>query len=570
MPGLRLTDLHLDWEERLFRGLRALWRGFRPEGVEQSGHIAQLGSLVPRLEGIASLVAGRPLKVLPCRGAGGLRGEELLFPERMDLAPASRADAAEVNAALFVLRAVLAGAMLREEGPLPARREAAVARLREELPALGRAWEEALALQAAAGRVVLWGELFEPPRAPEGAGGGGDEATAREAREAEARAAERIEVLELAEEEPRPLPIHAFEKVETAEPFSGALRNLDGEDDLSDHLEALDEVDLGHLIRGGPQAHSLLRAEIALEAEVPEVGDIGPDEPGIAYPEWDLRRQAYRPDWTRVYPARAQAADPAWTRAARGRQRATVERLLVEQVRQRERLSAQPRQLDGEEIDLDALTDAWAARCAGQAPDPRLYVRSARLRPDRATLLLMDISLSADAWVEDRRVLDVARESALVLGEVAQRLGERLQIQAFASHTRHKVRCLMIRDWHEPWSLARDRLGALHPQGYTRIGPALRHATASLSRVRARRRRLLLLTDGKPTDYDRYEGRYGMADVRQALREARAAGVEVHALAIDRRAREGLPAMFGPGGWTILPRPETLPIALGRAFALER
>lgn len=122
-------------------------------------------------------------------------------------------------------------------------------------------------------------------------------------------------------------------------------------------------------------------------------------------------------------------------------------------------------------------------------------------------------------------------------------------------------------DEHEPWCLARDRLGALQPQGYTRIGPALRHATACLSRVRARRRRLLLHTDGKPPDDDRYEGRDGMADVRQALREARAAGVEVHALAIDRRAREGLPAMFGPGGWTILPRPEALPIALGRAFA---
>ncbi|MFI4935962.1 MAG: citrate/2-methylcitrate synthase, partial [Caulobacterales bacterium] len=37
-------------------------------------------------------------------------------------------------------------------------------------------------------------------------------------------------------------------------------------------------------------------------------------------------------------------------------------------------------------------------------------------------------------------------------------------------------------------------------------------------RHRARHRLLLLVSDGKPTDYDRYEGRHGIADVRQAVR----------------------------------------------------
>ena len=44
---------------------------------------------------------------------------------------------------------------------------------------------------------------------------------------------------------------------------------------------------------------------------------------------------------------------------------------------------------------------------------------------------------------------------------------------------------------------------------------------------------IILLTDGRPCDYDRYEGRYGVADVRHALREGEARGVITHALAID-------------------------------------
>ena len=216
------------------------------------------------------------------------------------------------------------------------------------------------------------------------------------------------------------------------------------------------------------------------------------------------------------------------------------------------------RQLDGEDVDLAALVDAYGARRAGRAMDPRLYVRKERERRDFATTVLLDISLSTDSWVENRRVLDVAREAILVLGEVADQLADRLQILTFASHTRNHCRVWEVKGWEESWSVARDRLGAIHPQGYTRMGPALRHATNELAAAPAERRLLLLVSDGKPTDYDRYEGRYGVADVRQALREANLAGVHTHALAVDATARDYLPPMFGPGKWDILSHPEQL------------
>ena len=180
--------------------------------------------------------------------------------------------------------------------------------------------------------------------------------------------------------------------------------------------------------------------------------------------------------------------------------------------------------------------------------------------------MLLDVSLSADAWVDGARVLDVAREAVLVLGEVAHRLGDSLQVLAFASHTRNRCRVWTVRDWGEPWAAGRARLGALHPQGYTRIGPALRHATTELARTEADRKLLLLVSDGKPTDYDRYEGRYGVADVRQALREAEARGVSTHALAVDAVAGAHLPSMLGPGAWHVLPHPRRLPEALTTVY----
>lgn len=66
---------------------------------------------------------------------------------------------------------------------------------------------------------------------------------------------------------------------------------------------------------------------------------------------------------------------------------------------------------------------------AGRSCTTRLYERHRR---DYATLVRMDLSLSSTSWLANRRVLDVIRDSVLVLGEVADSLGDTLLLQAFA------------------------------------------------------------------------------------------------------------------------------------------
>ena len=72
----------------------------------------------------------------------------------------------------------------------------------------------------------------------------------------------------------------------------------------------------------------------------------------------------------------------------------------------------------------------------------------------------------------------------------------------------------------------------------------------------------MILSDGRPNDYDRYQGTYGIEDSRQAIIEARASGVFPFCLTVDRDASEYLPHIFGTAGHTILRRPEQLPTAL--------
>ena len=42
---------------------------------------------------------------------------------------------------------------------------------------------------------------------------------------------------------------HNFEKVETADEFNGSWRDFDGEDDLADHQNALDELNMKYTVR---------------------------------------------------------------------------------------------------------------------------------------------------------------------------------------------------------------------------------------------------------------------------------------------------------------------------------
>jgi nitric oxide reductase NorD protein len=105
----------------------------------------------------------------------------------------------------------------------------------------------------------------------------------------------------------------------------------------------------------------------------------------------------------------------------------------------------------------------------------------------------------------------------------------------------------------------RRRVAGLEPDGYTRVGAAIRHASALLVRQTARYRLLMILSDGKPNDVDVYEGLYGIEDTRQAVAEARRDGLVPFCLTVDRDAPAYIPSIFGRRGFTMLRRQEFLP-----------
>jgi nitric oxide reductase NorD protein len=284
----------------------------------------------------------------------------------------------------------------------------------------------------------------------------------------------------------------------------------------------------------------------------------------IQYPEWDARDGRLVPRAVTVRVVKPTDAEPEWaTRTLR------EHAPLVRQIRHRfERLRARRTRLtaqrDGEDLDVSACVRAFVDRAAGAAGDDRLYVAVRPARRPIAILLLVDVSGSTDLPIAGtQRIIDVERTAVLLAGEALEAMGDAYAMLAFSGRGAQDVRIATIKDFSDRHGDAvRRRVSALEPRGNTRLGAAIRHASAMLSRQNAGHRLLLLLSDGQPNDADRYQGEYGIEDSRQAVHEARAKGVFPFCLTVDREGAEYLPRIFGAAGHTILRHPEQLPTAL--------
>ena len=370
-----------------------------------------------------------------------------------------------------------------------------------------------------------------------------------------------VEYVDLESQKDRDNPlVHSFEKVHTATEYQSGRKQLDGSDQLAEQEEALEELELSKLTRTSETAQSVYRADLQAGLHTADLAE----EPDLShahrYPEWNFKRREYRADWCTVNAQAFPPSSPASTvTSASRRLHGEVLRLQAELKRLELDRRWRNRQLDGAEIDIDALVDRQATLLARRHPDPRIYVRRKVHDSELAMLILVDASLSSDSWVSGKRIFDVVRDSAQVLVESFEPTSAKLSVGAFYSNTRRDCRFLLAKGFDDSLRLGLQRLHAVAPAGYTRIGPAIRHALGLLEKSGARRRLILLLTDAKPTDYDHYEGRYGVEDVRQALREAGEQGVHCLALAVRDKGEPYLTQMFGLHGWMLLPDVHSLP-----------
>ena len=220
------------------------------------------------------------------------------------------------------------------------------------------------------------------------------------------------------------------------------------------------------------------------------------------------------------------------------------------------------RQRDGDDIDLDALIDSIADTRAGKAPSERLFIRLQRDERDIAVLFLVDMSSSTEGWINQ-----ALKEALILMGEALHVLGDRFAIYGFSGMRRMRSDFYRVKTFDEPYNNdIKDRIAAIGPQEYTRMGPAIRHAVELLRNVEAKVRLLVTLSDGKPEDYDDYKGEYAIEDTRHALIEAKGAGIHPFCITIDKQAHDYIGHMYGEVNYIFVDEVRKLPLRLPEIY----
>lgn len=285
---------------------------------------------------------------------------------------------------------------------------------------------------------------------------------------------------------------------------------------------------------------------------------------GHVYPEWDGARRRYRPSWCTVF-----------ERDLVPKERRPLDRPSRDDTLRRRLsplgvgLERRRRQIQGEDLDVDALVSSHVQVAARSTPDENVYIEAQRRRRDLAVFVLLDVSGSTgDPSPFGGTVHERQRAAAAQLIDTLNVLGDRVAAYGFRSRGRKAVEMLRVKTFDEPLDgLILERLGGLTPTAFTRMGAAIRHATYLIeTRAGTSRRLLVVLSDGLAYD-DGYERGYGDADTHRALAEAREKGIGCLCISLGGGAdAQALRRVFGSSAHASAPGLEDLRDDIGLLF----
>lgn len=386
--------------------------------------------------------------------------------------------------------------------------------------------------------------------------------------------------------------------------------------DITGAIEAEGSDEEGTPIELDPEELAARLEELSKRLER-ELAEAGLDREQVYYyDEWDHELAGYRRRWChlREKPIEPPGAAPNGAVAPADRFVDETRRLhadLLRRVRKQfellkpEEFRRMRRLIEGEELDLDRVVETHVDRRAGRPPDGAVYMSRRRQHRDVAAAFLLDMSASTDAeapvdepeapagktpepeyvgvfddfdWPDNpqplppgRRVIDIEKESLVLMADALETLGDDYAIYGFSGFGRKEVEFFVAKEFDDDLDReAEDRIAAMEPKRSTRMGPAIRHAAARLAEREAKVKVLLILSDGYPQDFDYGSDRasrvYGIRDTMVALRETERQGISTFCITVDPAGHDYLREMCPERRYLVIDEIAALPSQLPKVY----
>ena len=323
------------------------------------------------------------------------------------------------------------------------------------------------------------------------------------------------------------------------------------DEDALYNAEDLDEITLGK-----KDANLASRIKMDLDISANSVEDY-PLGKGFFRDEWDYKKESYLKNYVCIKPQISLHVEPISLPKRLEKMMKQIQGELDLMELDRIKIDNLPY---GDEINLDSWIDYKGHQNRSNHPQ-RFFQSYKKKTRDMATLILADISLSTESGItQDIRVIDMIKDSLMVFCESLQRLQDSFGIYAFSSIRNKKVNFHIVKNFKEKYSdEVRGRIDAIKPGYYTRLGAAIRESAKILEKQQSANKLLLILSDGKPNDVDRYDGRYGIEDTKKAIEEVKRKGIIPFCITIDIEAKEYLPYLFGRNSYAVIRDAKKLP-----------
>ena len=379
-------------------------------------------------------------------------------------------------------------------------------------------------------------------------------------------------------------------------------------------LETPDEIDIAELsqILQNLKDEAARKEELAENPDAPSQVLASPDRLlpfGIKtfhYDEWDYQASDYRPRWAAVHERRMSEGDDVFFEKTLQEHAGLVrETQRLFELLKPETFSKIKRLEDGEDIDLDEAIQFVIQKRAGHGENGKVYWRRNKTERNVAVAFLIDLSSSTEEeidrlrptlnpndpeemrryyqWIADsrsrgstlqpKRIIDLEKESLVLLTAALEVIGDRYGIFGFSGQGRENVEYYVIKDFEERLGDdIRRRIEHMSPLRSTRMGPAIRHTITKLLAVDARARILFLVSDGRPQDEgygrDGTAREYAIHDTHRALQEAKQKHITPFALTFDKEGHEYLGQMCGDIAYEVLSNIELLPSRLPTLYRM--
>ena len=338
----------------------------------------------------------------------------------------------------------------------------------------------------------------------------------------------------------------------TVDKYNKGYKNIDDNYNLNENLDILNELNIDNTIKDNIKTSTIYNANILNENNYDNTyyNNI---KKKYVYDEWNTKKLKYNKNWCNIYTENINKniieSENIFKRNIEINKISILE--FKKNIKRIINIKTwKNRQSNGQDIDFDAVIDNYED--SKKNTFEKVYKYKKKTTGDLLLSILMDTSLSTDSYSDNEKIIEIIKNTTIFICEGINEIIHKYSVSAFYSNTRYDCRYINIKNFKDSWDKEKKKLIYLNPKGYTRIGPAIRHTINNIKNINSKKKAIIIISDGNPTDYDEYEGKYGIEDIRKTIIEANKLKINVKGILINKIPKLHFPKMFGTNNFVII------------------